>query len=174
MSLYEPAFTAMMAHEDATLSGKVSSEPNGGFCRFGINSVANPKAVEDGFFKLNRQDALLYASDFYKYNYWSVIRGYQITYQNVANKLFDLAVNTGIREATLIAQRAINILHDVGKGVTIDGEFGPATLAALNDLEPDELVSAIKAKAREFYVELTQNKPELQPYLAGWLARVDS
>ena len=54
----------------------------------------------------------------------------EVENQNVANKLFDMGVNMGVRQAAVYAQRAVNPSH--GRQLTEDGNIGPKTLAAIN------------------------------------------
>lgn len=163
MAFYEPAFNLTMSHEDAALSGKISDEPNGGKARLGINSIANPDAVAAGFYTMPVDEALSWAANFYKYRYWVPIQGYSIQNQDVANKIFDLAVNLGIEQAIKLTQRAV--------GTQIDGILGQTTLAAIN---AQECLSALKDKAKDFYIGLVAARPSDQKYLQGWLARAAS
>jgi lysozyme family protein len=175
MALFEPAFIVLMGHEDSTMSGVISPEPNGGQARFGINSVAWPSAVADGFYTMDHDTALTYAANFFKANFWTPIEGYQITDQNVANKFFDLSVNEGIQQATKITQRAVNSLFMTGvDALIIDGKPGQMTLSAINKADPVELLAAIKEKAKDFYIGLVASNPKFKPDLAGWLARAES
>lgn len=172
MANYEESFQFMMRNEDAKLSGVISDEPNGGKARFGINSVAHPEALSAGFYTMSRDDAFAYAAEFYKHAFWAPINGYAILNQLVANKYFDLAVNVGIHQATLIIQRAINATLPVDRLVVADGKLGPRTLDAMNLVDSAELLSNIKDYGRRFYSELVADKPHLQPYLHTWLSRI--
>ena len=55
------AFFFVMSHEDATLSGTVVTDDNGGQSRFGVNSKDNPQALTDGFYTMPTGEALAYA-----------------------------------------------------------------------------------------------------------------
>jgi|ERR1700674_371618 len=165
MALFEPAFSFMMDHEDAQRKGEVTQEPNGGVARWGINSVEHPDVDV-------RALTLDEAAVIYKADYWGPIRGYSISEQTIANKYFDLAVNTGIREATLIVQRGVDSLQ--GGLFLVDGQVGPLTIAAINKADPVKLLEAIKGYARQFYTDLTNREPKLAEYLSAWLTRVDA
>lgn len=65
--------------------------------------------------------------DFYIDKFWNKIQGDEVQSQIVAYHLFEFSVNSGTRNAVRLAQAAINI--------TADGIFGPATLAALNEID---------------------------------------
>lgn len=175
MAAFEFAFDAMMRHEDSTLSGIITDEPNGGRARFGINSVAHPEVWGAGFFTMERCDALAYAAAFYKREFFEPIGGFQITDQSIANKFFDLAVNEGITQSTKIVQRAVNrVLFNGAPNLMVDGKPGMHTIDAINLAMPGALLQSIKDYAVQFYKDLAASNPKFAPYLSGWLARANS
>lgn len=92
--------------------------------------------------------------DFYRTNFWAPSRD-NIASQSVANWLFDKSVNMGINQAVKLVQRAA--------GVTDDGQFGPATLAAINATDPAQLVKAAHNQAVKFYQALHDKDPIKYP-----------
>lgn len=179
MALFEPALSETLRHEDSQLRGLVTKDPSAdhpdAIARFGINSGANPKAVNEGFFEMGRDQALQYASDIYKYQYFAPIGGYQIKDQVIANKYFDLAVNMGVGEATKIIQRACNKFCLPGdEGIQVDGRCGLQTMKAINKRDPNDLLVNIKLVAVQFYRDwaFRNNKPD--SLLDALIARVNS
>ena len=84
---------------------------------------------------LTKQDAIAY----YLQYYWPQIYGL-ILCQDVASKIFDTGVVDGPRTAVRICQRA---LRDLGKqSLSVDGAFGPQTLAQVNMVDGDDLLRA--------------------------------
>jgi lysozyme family protein len=167
MANFESAFTATLRHEDSQLLGVVTKDPTAknpaAVARFGVNSGAHPNAVSDGFYTMDRDKALQYAADLYKYEYFTAIGGYQINDQSIANKYFDLAVNSGIREATEIVQRACNALFgSLEIGLSVDGCCGQKTIDAINKFSPADLMLNIKLQGAKFYREwaFKENKPQ--------------
>lgn len=70
----------------------------------------------------------------YKVNYWDRIRCGEIRWQPLANKLFDLHVNTG--QGPKLLQRAYNELNWPGGPVLQgDGIIGRQTLDAVNEVD---------------------------------------
>jgi lysozyme family protein len=70
------------------------------------------------------------AADVYLLYYWNPNNLSVISDQQTANQLFDIAVLQGAGRMAKIVQQA---LHNIGyTGVTLDGDFGPATRAAIN------------------------------------------
>lgn len=156
MSDYGTAFSYMMKNEDPALSGVITMDPTHdcpeAYARFGINSAAHPEAMAEGFYQMPVDKALEYAASLYKYRYWVPIGGYQIIVQDIANKFFDLAVNSGPVEATKLVQRAVNVLlGNLTLGLAVDGHCGDKTISAINAARPEELLPAIKGYAVQFY-----------------------
>lgn len=166
------AFTFVMKNEDSTLSGKVTPEPKGGKARFGVNSLAHPEAVIDGFYEMTKSDAIAYAKKVFIKSYWTPILGNQIVNQDVANKLVDLAFNLGLTPATKILQRSVN-LELGGVKIFVDGQMGQKTLTAMNGLDPVKLLDSLKGYAKQYYRDIAYRNPDERTYLDSWLNRVD-
>ena len=99
-------------------------------------------------------DLLSLVTEFYRRNFWPPSFG-QISSQDVANWLFDKAVNAGISQAVKFLQRAA--------GVGADGQFGPKTLKAVNAAAGNLLVKSCREQAVEFYRQLHEKDPVKYP-----------
>lgn len=75
---------------------------------------------------------------------------------------FDFAVNSGVNRACRFLQRAV--------GVTEDGDIGPATLAAINNTPPGNIVETLCNERLQFL----QTLPTWGEFGRGWAARVAS
>lgn len=106
MADFESAFEFVMNHEDPQRSGKVT-EDAGGQTRFGIAQKFHPE-LRPEFFSAPAEDALKQAEEILRRDYWERMRLSDVHNQNVANKLFDMAVNMGVHQAGVYAQRAAN------------------------------------------------------------------
>lgn len=166
-------FYFTMRNEDSSFSGVVTPEPKGAKARFGINSLAHPEAITDGFYTMSKAEAWAYAMRIYITQYWNVVEGDEIVPQLLANKIADLAFDMNPPEVVKITQRAANSLlgHVVLK---VDGVMGPKTLEQVNGLDRTLLYDAIKSYARQRYQDIARANPEDQKYLNGWLRRVDA
>ena len=100
-------------------------------------------------------------SDFYQKNFWGDIGG--INDQELANKIYDMGVNSGTGEAAKLIQRCV--------GVNDDGCIGPQTLAAINAADPDALRQSYKESRIAFYRQLVAEHPSDAEFLEGWIAR---
>ncbi len=112
------------------------------------------------------------AADIYFECWWTPGWYAQLTPALIAWKCFDIAVNTGPKRAARLLQSALSRL---GPPLTIDGDIGPATLAAVAaQAERDQgasLIAALRSEQAAFYRALAATQPRLAGFLAGWLNR---
>lgn len=162
-SSFAPAFDFMMNHEDPKREGVITRD-SGGLTRWGISQKAFPNV---DIRSLRLEDA----ANIYRDSYFRPMHGYDIASQDVANKLFDMAVNMGIATATRLCQKAC---CDLGQLIAVDGQFGCNTLEAVNKCDGDALVGLLRAYSKSHYEEIADNNPDLKRYLAGWLNRAEA
>ena len=89
--------------------------------------IGHPPTVED-MKGITRKEA----STLFKVHFWDKMRGDAITDQGVAENIIDHGINSGPRDAGVIAQRVLNL--EFGKDLEVDGVIGPKTVAALNSI----------------------------------------
>jgi lysozyme family protein len=175
MAEFKPAFDFVMAHEDPHRTGKVT-EDAGGRTRFGIAQKFHPELPE-AFFTGPAEDALKQAEEIMRGDYWRPMRLDEINNQNVANKLFDMAVNMGVHQAGVYAQRAANgIIQARGAqppsaALVEDGVIGEKSLAAVNALDPIAYYQLLCDFCRQHYIHVASNNPAQAANLQGWLKR---
>lgn len=102
--------------------------------------------------------------EIFKTLYWDKWRADGITSQSVANILVDWVWGSGVW-GIKIPQRLL--------GVTPDGVVGPATLAALNALEPRKAFEAIKAARVQYLDDICRRTPTNERFRRGWLNRLN-
>jgi lysozyme family protein len=95
----------------------------------------------------------------YKRKYWDAIRGDELV-SGVDYAVFDVAVNSGTGRAIKFLQSCV--------GVTVDGGFGPRTLSAVNEQDPERLIELYCAKRLEFL----QTLRTFETFGKGWSRRV--
>jgi lysozyme family protein len=152
------AFEYLMYHE-----GGYSNDPKdaGGETKFGISKRSYPHL---DIKNLTRdQTCQIYFVDF-----WMKCKCEQIEDENIATKFFDLAVHTGIPQASRLIQRA---LRAVGTPVTEDGIIGPITLKAINEADSTDLLAALKSESAGYYRLIANANPSQQKFIEGWLRR---
>ena len=167
MASFDEAIRFVLRNEDPHLSGIVT-EDSGGRTRFGIAERFHPELGE-GSYAAPTEAALEAAREIYSIDYWEPIRGDEIRDQGIATKLLDMAVNMGVRQAVVLAQRALNV--DAIPRISEDGIFGSKTLETLNGCEVEALTEYLRDACSAFYQHLAAVRPETQQYLRGWLAR---
>lgn len=107
---------------------------------------------------------------FYEAHYWNNWFA-QLISDDLAKRVFDFSVNGGGGTAVKTLQQAVNIL---GGNLTVDGGWGPATLAAANGANQAALVQAFIATRVAHYQAIVAANPVDAQYLKGWLARAQS
>ncbi|HET8891747.1 MAG TPA: glycosyl hydrolase 108 family protein [Candidatus Angelobacter sp.] len=172
MADFKPAFSFVLQHEDSTRSGKVTVDA-GGRTRFGIAEKFHPD-LPDEFFTGPAKDALAEAEKIEQREYWKAMRLDEVENQNVANKLFDMGVNMGARQAALYAQRAANALAAGDARLAEDGVIGPKTLAAISASDPRAYYQLLCEFSAAYYRHVAAVNPAQAVNLAGWLKRAEA
>lgn len=96
----------------------------------------------------------------YKKKYWDSVSGGLLP-AGVDYAVFDLAVNSGVGRAAKTLQKAA--------GVNPDGAIGPATLGAVSECDPAELIMGI-CRVRQSFLESLQT---FSTFGKGWTRRVN-
>ena len=109
----------------------------------------------------------IYYEEFWKANKCDLIKD-----DAVAAKFFDMSVNMGLSQATKLLQRACNYFKIFG--LTVDGKIGNKTLQAANQVNPEQLLNAMRKECQSFYIYLVDQKPIYEKFLKGWLNRAIS
>ena len=104
------------------------------------------------------------ATEYYLTNYVKPLYA-QINDQSILNKLIDCGVLFGVGEAVEQLQGVL--------AVTIDGQFGPMTLQAVNTAAGRLLASYKTAMLRRATAIVNAN-PALGLFLLGWTRRINS
>ena len=158
MATFDKAIGAVLEHE-----GGYTFDPNdpGGETKYGISRKTYPN-LDIKALTLDQAKAI------YKRDYWIYSR---IQDQDVATKVFDMAVNLGPPAAHRLLQTALLAL---GETVAVDGVFGPQTLAATNRVNPEQLLQELRARAAVYYAQTVVANPPEQKFLLGWMRRAVS
>ena len=149
------AITLTLVHE-----GGYVNDPNdsGGETNMGITQKDMPG---QDMKTLTVDQAVLY----YQEHYWKQFYS-QIVDQHLANKLFDMGVLFGVVTTIRILQTVLS--------TTVDGVFGPGTLAALNAAEPVSLLAAYKTALVSHALGVVNANPKDREFFAGWVRRINS
>lgn len=129
----------------------------GGETNFGISKRAYP---ELDIARLTVEQA----KEIYKRDYWDKIFGDWIVSNDIAGQIMDMAVNAGVKMATLLVQELVDVIRD--------GVFGEVTLNAINMADQHRLVDLYKLRRIKYYLAVCKSKPENKKFLYGWIKRV--
>lgn len=179
MADFDKAIPTVLMHE-----GLLSDDPDdtGGTTKFGISLQflrQTGQLSQSDFSVLDiNQDGLLNAEDIkavtkaeaikvYKKYWWDKYGYIAISDQNIATKIFDLAVNMGPCGAHICAQRAVRAA--IGLALIEDGKLGYASFTAINMCKPDLLMCALKSEAAGYYRSIKSESAS--KYIKGWLRR---
>ena len=176
MANFDVCFSWLMRDEDpANLHATTKDNcPDGctGSCYAisGINSGAWPLQ----FAKINAlpQDQRgVEVENFYQTLFWNQWFD-QIASDEIAKRVFDMAVNGGAGTAVKLLQQAVNWSRDSAPlSLVVDGQWGPKTVEEVNKCNQDELVSEFQQARCAYYECIVAKNPADAQYLNGWLAR---
>lgn len=151
MDAFQRAFEVVIGHE-----GGYVNDPRdpGGETKYGISKRANPDVDI-------RNLTLAKAQWIYRQRYWLPLHADAMP-ESAAIQVFDAAVNHGLRAATRMMQRALQVPDD--------GVIGPVTLNAMVAADDARFVARFAAERLMFYTDLAG----WEVYGRGWTRRVAS
>lgn len=150
---FDTAFELLLGHEGDFSDHK--SDP-GGKTRYGVTEAT---AREVGYRGDMQELPLDLAKRIYKERYWDTIKADDLP-PGLKYVVFDSAVNSGPKQATLWLQRAA--------GVTADGILGPLTLAAVSKMDSN----GIKARLLAQRLRMMSTLPNWPAFSRGWSRRI--
>lgn len=81
----------------------------------------------------------------------------------------DMAFNRGLGGATKYIQQGLNAL---GQNVAVDGSFGPKTLGAINNVQPQALMRAASDAQLQDELAKAEQDPRRQKFIPGLESRI--
>lgn len=155
---FEKAVSKVLKNEGGYVNDPKDS---GGETKYGISKKSYPNLdirnlTVDG------------AKCIYYRDFWEPQKYNDFKSDEIAGKLFDLAVNMGTRKANELLQRA---LRAVGNPVKEDGIVGPITLTAVNNSDEAALLAALRSEAAGYYRSIVMKNASQQKFIKGWLNR---
>jgi lysozyme family protein len=163
MAQYPEALEFLLANEDSQHEYAIVPD-SVGFAISGINSHSWPSQYET-IAALPQNQRAQAVSDFYLIHYWNPMKLGGINSQDLANRVMDQAVNGGFVGAVKMLQEAANSL---GATLTVDGFVGPATLEAVNALDPERMIAAYRLKRQQYYADVIAKHPSDLQFLKVW------
>lgn len=167
MASFDIAITKTLEREGGS---KYTETPGdaGGATKYGISQRSYPQL---NIKNLTEADA----KAIYKRDYWDKVQGDDINSQDIAESIFDFAVNAGISTSIKIAQKSANrVLHIK---LDVDGVIGGQTLAAINhsadvsSIARDIFLSVFALEKIQRYADICNKNREQSKFLLGWVNR---
>ena len=172
MAYFSIAFKETLELEGGYVNDKYDK---GGETMYGITSrVARANGYSGPMDKIPQ----IVAEDIYHKNYWKPLKLDEFP-QEVANKVFDTAVNCGAGTAGKLFQKAINLMNYdkyIKKDIHLkeDGKVGPATISAFRKIKHKYHYVLIKILTHEQYhryKSIVEKNPVQFRFFMGWVGR---
>jgi len=163
LAQFKPAFEKTFKNEGYL---KVTNQEHdfGGETYAGISRRYHPEWVGWGIMDvLGKPPGLPVIQSFYRKNFWNVIKGTFIESQEIAEAIYDYAVNVSPVDAIKTAQRIL--------GVAVDGIVGPKTLKALNRASVSSFLLKYTLLKIKYYTQVCEKDHSQRKFLVGWLKR---
>lgn len=104
-------------------------------------------------------------SVFYRQHFWTRYLE-RMAHQDLAEWVFQMGVNCGLKQPVKFLQRALCIVDD--------GMFGRYTEDALRRADPSVILHSCRQEARKFYLALAAKDDSQTRFLRGWLNRANA
>ncbi|WP_457642654.1 glycoside hydrolase family 108 protein [Persephonella sp.] len=149
---FETAFRLVLAKEGGYVNDPYDS---GGETKYGISKKAYPHLDIKNL-------TLQQAKEIYYRDYWIPSKADKLPDQ-LAIMHFDTAVNTGVKTANKILQKALN---RQGFDLQVDGIIGPKTLNAIKNANLSKLLADYTIERNRYYAKVGNSR-----YIKGWINR---
>ena len=183
---FEPALEKILKHEGVEFTADNTPRPghtgyvdhvddSGGETNYGITRRV---ADENGHAGPMQDIPYKTVMRIYKKQYWDRVCGDKIPGQNLAEELFDTAVNCGVEVSVSYLQRVLNAMNKKAMkypDIKVDGQMGPKTLQtlvlALNVASYYRLciIRALDALQCVRYINLSERDEKFESFVPGWL-----
>jgi lysozyme family protein len=100
---------------------------------------------------------------FYQVNFWDKINGDDIASQEVAESIFDFAVNAGVATSAALAQMIV--------GAKSDGVIGIDSISKINTCSQELFLAKFTIAKIARYVNIAKKRPANKQYFYGWVIR---
>lgn len=107
---------------------------------------------------------------FYKKDFWDCLSLDRVNCQQIANQMFDIAVNMGCKPAAAFLQQSIN--KYTNNSLLVDGHIGPVTIATLNGLKDKDVYDEINTLRAARYNAIIAHNPSQAKFRHSWFSRI--
>jgi lysozyme family protein len=164
MADFTPAFEKML-HDEGGMQLTDIPGDRGGMTYAGIARNPNPQWA--GWPLVDRKEfggsLTSLVREFYRTNFWDRIRGDELRSQEIAETIFNFAVNTGVGTAIKLAQVIVKAVPD--------GGIGPKTVELLNQCTPQNFMASYAIAKIARYAAICNKDRGQSKFLLGWINR---
>lgn len=152
--------------------GGYSNHPSdaGGETNFGI-TIAVARA--NGYTGAMKDMPVSFAKKVYKNKYWDTLKLDSVKNQEVAEILFDVAVNAGVGRAAEFMQKMVNYMSK--NNIVIDKKIGPVTISRVNEIDTQKegefAILVLSILQGSHYMHCCDIREVNEDFLFGWLRR---
>lgn len=107
----------------------------------------------------------------FKKLFWNKVLADSIKSQRIADVIVDWVWGSGFHYPEVDIQDIL--AHTFGEHISVDGQFGPATIAALNESDEQKLWDTIVAKRFWYLDQIVAIHPSNSIFLQGWKNRMN-
>jgi lysozyme family protein len=134
--------------------------------KYGISAASYPDLDIENL-------TLQQAANIYRRDFWNRLRLDDVKNQIIATEVLDTSINCGLGTGGRILQSAINLTNYPNKDLTVDGNIGPLTIAAVNNHpRPPALYKMLNVLQGMRYVEIIERFPEREQFVNSWMTRI--
>lgn len=130
--------------------------------------------------KLKADTALaLHVEDFYSKHFWTPSACWDVVSQDLADMLFDTAVNMGVGRVIIWLQESMNILNrnqESWPDIDEDGQWGSKSklvLSKISEKDQDTLARVIGGLRLGYYLAIMRKNPSQEKWARGWINRIN-
>ena len=114
--------------------------------------------------------------EFFKKEFWDVMRLDEVLWNEIAEEMFDTGVNMNHLIAVEFLQRALNATNRSQKDypdLIIDGRMGSKSIGAINNhLRVGNVLKLLNCQQGVRYMDIARNNPIQEKFMTSWLSRV--
>jgi lysozyme family protein len=112
--------------------------------------------------------SLVEIQQLYWEDYWGAAQCYALP-EPVDAIAFDMAVNSGAKQARMTLQRTLGFTDKA-----VDGVIGPKTLGRIASYQPLTLADQYLDARERFYYDICARDPSQKKFLSGWINRINT
>ena len=138
--------------------------------------ITKDTAREHGYTGDMREMDLTTAKGIYFIGWWDKMGLDAVNDQDIAEEIFDTAVNCGCSFAIRTLQRSLNVLNRYEqdwKDINADGKIGPVTIETLNEASKkrkDNILKVLNVLQAMKYIELAERSDRMDELnINGWI-----